>query len=224
MQAELRNTLKIHQKLKVTVWHPSDDTVEYTFSSVILDFQSSKILIAGPAETEVTALMQPETLIGIVVNDKTPHPVIFYPMVERPVTKHQGKPLAGYWIRLPENCQVEVVQRRQYVRVPMTIPIQVTEPNKRPLAASTLDISGSGLRFQSVGKYTPGTTLELQIQFSEQQPPLQLKAKVVSSQENPNRWQSQLHYVTACHFEGLDEQAEQQLVRECFRRELGLKG
>jgi hypothetical protein len=79
------------------------------------------------------------------------------------------------------------------------------------------------MRFTSVTLFPVGKEIEIQIQFNPNLPILNLKAKVVMSNQNRLRRQADDLYTTACQFLDMDDAREMIIVRECFRRELGRK-
>jgi hypothetical protein len=225
MLDELQKVLAKNQKIQVTVWDPDDDTMEYTFPSFVMNRVGALFMVAAPTvhPQKIIPLLQKDVTVGAVL-ETYPNPFIFYPVVHS--LPEDGK--SGYWLRIPENTPVEVIQRRKHVRIPMVVPLEVEYqlaglPDKLKIAARTEDVSGGGLRFNSVTLFPVGQEVMLHIQLNPSIPMLHLKAKVVVSMQNRLRKQADDMYTTACQFIELDDAREMVIVRECFRRELKLK-
>lgn len=225
MLNELQKALVQDQKIQVTVWDPENEGVEYSFPSFVMSKVGLLFMIAPPTtqQQKILPLLQPGITVGGVL-ETYPNPFIFYPLVHALPEKDQK----GYWLKIPENAQVEVIQRRKHVRIPMIIPFEVEyqvlgrgTPLKIP--ARTEDVSGGGLKFTSATLFPVGKELLLHIQFNPGLPILHLKAKVVMSTQNRLKRQADDLYTTACQFLEMDDAREMIIVRECFRRELGRK-
>jgi c-di-GMP-binding flagellar brake protein YcgR len=223
MLNELRKSLGVNQKVQVTVWDPTDESVEYTFISQILDVEDMFFLVSPPDKqtVQILPLLQKGIVVGIVL-ETFPNPFIFYPVVHsRKDTNPQG-----YWLRILENTEIEVVQRRRHVRIPMILPLEVeyhVGDRRIPIAARTEDVSGGGMRFTAPRSFYKGQDLVLHVQLNPQLPLMHLKARVVFSAENRFRKRPEDVYATACQFYDLDDALEMMIVRECFRRELAMK-
>jgi hypothetical protein len=224
MLTELQKALVQDQKIQVTVWDPENENVEYSFPSFVMSKVGTLFMIAPPTtqQQKIVPLLQPGITVGGVL-ETYPNPFIFYPFVHAVPEKDQK----GYWLKIPEDAQVEVIQRRKHVRIPMIVPFEIEytllggAPLKVP--ARTEDVSGGGMRFTSVTLFPVGKEIEIQIQFNPNLPILNLKAKVVMSNQNRLRRQADDLYTTACQFLDMDDAREMIIVRECFRRELGRK-
>ncbi len=224
MLKELQAALTVNRKLQVTVWDPGDETVEYTFPSFVMSSGGLLFQMAPPTvhPTKILPLLQKDAVVGIVV-ETYPNPYIFYPVIQSLPPDAGG----GYWLRIPEDSQIEVIQRRKHVRIPMVIPIEVEyvlgTDKVLTLPARTEDVSGGGLRFTALKLFAQEQDLTIHIQFSPSSPRMRLKATVVFSTQNRIHRQPDDLYATACQFYDLDDTQEMLIVRECFRRELKLK-
>ena len=223
MLSQLQAALAINCKVQVTVWDPADETVEYTFPSYVMATDELAFMVAPPAiqQTKILPLMTPNIVVGIVL-ETYPNPFIFYPVIRSVPTETQG----GYWLRIPPDSQIELIQRRKHVRIPMVLPIEVdyTLADKTiRMQARTEDVSGGGMRFTSITQFRSGQEVTLHIQFAPSQPIMHLKARVIFSAQNRIKRQPDDLYATACQFMDVDDKQEMLIVRECFRRELGLK-
>ncbi len=222
---ELQRALLVHQKLQVTVWDPEDPEFEFTFPSIVLDVEGLNFKIAPPTTTleRVGRLMKGGMVVGMLM-DAYPNPFIFYPVVHL----YQAYPIAGYWLKIPPDCSIEVVQRRRHVRIPMSIPFVaeylLTMPEGESqwvkVNATTEDVSGGGMRLTSARKFEKGEEIFIHIKLNKDLPEMTLKARVVFSVENRMRAGHDDDYATACQFIELDKHTETVIVRECFRREL----
>jgi hypothetical protein len=223
MLDELQKVLAKNQKIQVTVWDPADDAVEYTFPSFVMNRVGLLFQVASPTvhPQKIIPLLQKDVVVGAIL-ETYPNPFIFYPVVHS--LPEDGK---GYWLRIPEDTAIEVIQRRRHVRIPMVLPLDVEyqmagQGPKLMIQARTEDVSGGGLRFNSLTLFPVGQELILHIQMNPSIPMLHLKAKVVMSMQNRLRKQADDLYTTACQFQDLDDAREMIIVRECFRRELKL--
>lgn len=225
---ELQRALLVHQKLQVTVWDPEDPEFEYTFHSVVLDVEGLTFKVAPPTNTveRVKALLASGMVVGMLM-DAYPNPFIFYPVIHL----YQPYPIPGYWLKIPPDCNIEVVQRRRHVRIPMTIPFVAEYWANDPegdgrwvrINATTEDVSGGGMRMTSARKFEKGEEFFIHIKLNKDLPQMSLKARVVFSVENRARARQDDYYATACQFIELDKHTETAIVRECFRRELEIR-
>ncbi len=224
MLFELQKALVLNQKVQVTVWDPDNDSVEYSFQSFVLEAVGNLFRLALPATelSTILPLLQPGIVVGAVL-EAHPTPYIFYPVIHAASATDRR----GFWLKIPENPQVEALQRRRHVRIPMDIPVHLeysVSDRWMSLCARTEDVSGGGLRFTSTRLFSEGQELLISLGFNPSDPPLRLKARVVFSMESRLSKQSDGMYSTACQFVGLTDAEEMVLVRECFKRELGRKG
>ncbi len=223
MLVDLQKALQRNQKVQVTVWDPQNDSVEYTFSSYILEAGGSLLQVAFP-ESELTHI-RPLLLTGVsvgVVLETYPNPFIFYPIVH----STPGSEDIGFWLKILENPQLEMVQRRRHVRIQMVFPFELEytiSDRVLKMAARVQDLSGGGIRFTSMRLFPIGQELRISLPLMSGEPILALKARVVFSGHSRVKRQPDDLYVTACQFIELDDAKEMALVRECFRRELRRK-
>lgn len=221
MLEELKSVMSVNQKVQVTVWHPGDESIEYTFPSYIMGTDGEFFLIAAPSSQvdKILPLMQPGYVIGIVL-ETYPNPYIFYPII------HMQKNSESFWLKIPADPQIEVVQRRRHVRIPMVIPVEVefqvgTKWITTP--ARTEDVSGGGMRLTSSRLFYKDQELRLHFQMNEEMEMMHLQARVIFSTENRVKKRPDDLYATACQFHDLGDAQEMLIVRECFRRELKSK-
>lgn len=222
MLADLQKALTLGQKVQITVWHPQDEKIEHTFTTTILEVVGHLLKVSLPLD--VVSLVPPLLEAGMVVGaviETYPKPVVFYPAVQmRPGVP---APLDTIWLKVPDEGQINTIQRRKHVRVPMVIPFNMEyliAERWIPLSARTVDVSGGGLRFCSVRLFLMGQELRVWLPFGDGGTTLTLRARVVYSTQNRIKKQPEDIYVTSCQFLDLDDTQEMALVRECFRREL----
>lgn len=221
MLTDLQKALVANQKIQLTVWDAQDDTLEFHYHSCIQDADFPFFKVAppiGPEAEQIAIRMQEGVIVGAIV-EAHPAPFIFYPIVH----SRQGNPASAFWLKVSENPNIEVMQRRRHVRIPMVIPVEVEfEAGTRwlSLPAFTEDLSGGGMRFTSPRRFSSGECLQLRFHVNDGQELLKLKGKVVLSVENRIRRRHDDLYATACSFYDIEDRQEMLIVRECFQREL----
>jgi c-di-GMP-binding flagellar brake protein YcgR len=224
MSDEWQKALVINQKVQVTVWDVQDDTVEYSFNSHITEVGGNMLALAPPTKQAalIYPLLQQGVVLGVMI-ETDPSPYIFYPLIaSEPASEN-----SDFWLKIPENTQVEFVQWRRHVRIPMVIPFELEyllSGCPIPMSAHTEDLSGGGMRFTCARMFPLGQELNIKLPLTLVGQVLQLKAKVVfSAQKSPHKMASEDLYIVACQFQDLKDVQEMALVRECFRRELDPK-
>jgi c-di-GMP-binding flagellar brake protein YcgR len=223
MSDEWQKALVISQKVQVTVWDLEDDTIEYSFTSHITEVGGNLLALAPPSKQAelIFPLLRQGVVVGVMI-EAEPSPCIFYPLVASKPASQQS----DFWLKIPEDPKVELIQRRRHVRIPMVIPFELEylllgRPISLP--AKTEDLSGGGMRFICTRSFLLGQQLNIKLPLPLVGQVLQLKAKVVFSAQKFQKKEAEELHVVACQFQDLDDVQEMSLVRECFRRELGLK-
>ncbi|WP_373531895.1 flagellar brake protein [Vampirovibrio sp.] len=223
MSNEWQDALVTGQKVQVTIWDAEDDSIEYTFSSQIDQMGKTMLSLAAPSSgvASIYPLLQPGVVVGVML-EINPTPCIFYPVIASKPTAEGGI----FWLKIPENPQIEFVQRRKHVRIPMVIPfvleyMQADKPIS--MSARTDDLSGGGMRFTGMRLFPPAQQLRIKLPLAGGPQVLQLKARVVYSVQNSRKKHPEDLYIVACQFQDLEDAQEMALVRECFRHELKLK-
>lgn len=220
MLAEFEKALVVNQKLQITVWDPADERKEFHYHSYVMDIDKPFIKLAPPTKQveEITKCLQVGIVAGVVL-EAYPTPFIFYPIMH----SKQEPPQPGFWFKIPENAQIETMQRRRHVRIPMVVPITVDYAigdKTVSMPARTEDVSGGGLRFTSPRLFNKEQEILVHLRIESEHQTVHVKGKVVFSAENRVRKQPDDLYATACEFFDLDERQEVLLIRECFRREV----
>lgn len=160
-----------------------------------------------------------------MVADSPQGRAILYPALHR----YQEGRLQGYWLKISNETQREIIQRRRHARVATMIPIQAELldsqthlPKSAAIRGKTHDLSGGGVRFASPQPFGKG--YELRLRLALQSGDITLIGRVVYQAVNPNRFAtSDDRYITAVEFLELTPTQERLLVNECFRRELESK-
>lgn len=107
------------------------------------------------------------------------------------------------------------VQRREYVRVPIQVKIVVqSEENPKGVIASTLDVSGGGLRFSYNDELTPGEEVTVSIYFPEMKI-IKVKGVVIHNDFLPENV-----YVLA--FTEINEMDRDIIIKKCFEEQAKL--
>lgn len=224
MLNELKQSLALDEKLEITIWDPANESVEHIFPSCIKEVNDLMIRAALPGTgllPRILPLLQPNTVTGVIL-DVYPSPFLFYPIIQSPADLKTG----SFWLRIPETTQIETIQRRRHVRIPMSVPFMVDfvlAGKTMSIPAHTEDVSGGGLKFASQRLFLKDQELVTHLQLSPETPTLHLRSTVVFSAENRVRRHPNDLYSTACQFHDLEEAQETIIMKECFRRELGLK-
>jgi hypothetical protein len=221
MLFELQKALVLNQRVELTVWDPDNDSVEHSFQGFVMKACGSQFQLTLPPVAQAAAilpLLQPGLVTGAVV-EAYPSPYIFYPIIH----SSPQSPESGFWLKIPENPQIELLQNRRHVRIPMIIPFNLeyaVSGRSMAMQARTEDVSGGGMRFTSIRQFPQGQDLLISLSINPSAPTLRLKARVVFSVENRLKKQPDDLYSTACQFVDLTDAEEMLLVRECFKREL----
>jgi hypothetical protein len=219
----LQKHLQPDTRLEITVWDPENENSEHHFTSFIEAVGGLNIRIAGPGPSKslkITPLLAPGLVIGILL-DANPSPFLFYPVVQSRTDDGES-----YWLQIPPSAEVQRLKLRGHVRITMVVPFEVEYALANSLIrmkARTEDLSGGGLKFSSSKKFLKDQILRLRIQLNPELPELSLSGKVVYSSENQRPRYTDDLFVTACQFVNLTPVDENIIMRECFRRELGMK-
>ncbi len=220
---ELLNQVQPNQPVEVTVWSANSEE-EIMFRTTVLEAVGELFLLDLPSHVDprVFELMQPGVIVGVVMYSAKP--CIFYPTVH----VYQPRSPRGFWLKIMPDTQVETLQRRQFVRVNMCVPITIlypgiSEEDWLEVQGQTIDVSGGGMRFGCPKMFEKDQEIKIRVQFGKSQLVLTLPARIVFSRENRNRQSDVDVYETACQFFDLTEHQQTLIVGECFRRELEMK-
>jgi c-di-GMP-binding flagellar brake protein YcgR len=123
---------------------------------------------------------------------------------------------------------VNRVQRREYVRVKTSVPLlmQETAPAKNPskpfesrtlsLAARTIDLSGGGISIFKELSVPVGATFNIKLTLEEDEPALDLAARIVSVTRTQDIHGRQL-YRMGIQFLGVPETKQKMIMRKVFK-------
>lgn len=145
------------------------------------------------------------------------------------VRHRQTEGLVGYWIALPqEQDQYEMVQRRQFVRVPVLLPVEISwqarideadnEVITQTVNGNIRDMSAGGLKVHVPAQWEAGTSLNVQFALKSTGERLQQQAEV--------RWGRILpHSIDDLHeyglmFLNLDNALQTKLLQEVWQLQL----
>lgn len=221
MLAEFQKALIVNQKIQVTVWDPQNDKLEFHYDSFIMDIEAPFMKVAPPPTNqaqEIEARMTPGVVAGVIL-EAYPAPFVFYPIIHA----KQETPPIGFWLKIPDNPEIEVMQRRRHVRIPMIIPVKaefIVAGKWCSVEGHTEDMSGGGLRFTSARQFYKEQEVLVHLRLEEEKEVLKLKSTVVFTGENRVRRRPDDLYATAVQFVDIDAKQEMLIMRECFRREL----
>jgi c-di-GMP-binding flagellar brake protein YcgR len=222
MLAQLQKALVVNQKIQLTVWDLQNEQLEFQYHSYVMDVDTPFFKVAPPPPAQAKEI-EPRLISGVVVGailEAYPAPFVFYPIVHAPA---KGNPPEGFWLKIPENPQIEVMQLRRHVRIPMRLPVKVefTQMGKWfSIDGYTEDMSGGGLRFTSSRQFEKKQELLIHLRVENDTELLKLRSSVVYTGENRICRNADDLYATAVQFLELDARQEMLIMRECFRREL----
>ncbi len=123
---------------------------------------------------------------------------------------------------------MERTQRREYYRVRVSLPVKMVglensstgaKANKASglhIIGRTIDISGGGLAIHKEFPILPGTVFDIALTLEEDQPPLELKGRVVYS-EPVRTFQGRQLYRVAMAFVDIQEAARRRIIRHIFK-------
>lgn len=123
---------------------------------------------------------------------------------------------------------MERTQRREYFRVRVSLPVKLvglesgskgTQSNKTSglhIIARTLDISGGGLSIHKEFPILPGTEFDIALTLEENEPPLELKGRVVYS-EPIKTFKGRQLYRVAMAFVEIKEATRRLIIRHIFK-------
>jgi c-di-GMP-binding flagellar brake protein YcgR len=230
--------LRLMEKLKLTLWRDEDDEEGVTYDAAIRDIEGEAMLVDLP--DSVLGLVQ-QLKIGAavgVVCDRENGQLLFYPSF---FGIQQGK-LTGLWLKLPDDF--ELIQRRKYVRISLTVPLLVKghhppleagqEPEAFELKGHMMNLSGGGLRCILPSALPLGQRVEVSFKMNDKPPEFKMQALVVYVMPHVPKTQTNnppkaIHkpsgeQVVALHFSDTPGGVQKIIIQECFRLELSRRG
>ena len=244
MLPELQANLTPGQAFQLTIWDPSDDSVEHFLLVNVIQNVGMAFLVQAESP-EAFQAVRPFLLKDVVVGallESNPRPCCFYPRVQA----IDAVSTDSVWLRLDPELPIEHIERN-YVRVSMLVPVQVQGYNKQDynmdiashsqdasLASisavpvltcegKTINVSAGGLKMIMPEAVTPEIFLHVTFQLNPNEPPLTLQGTVVECQPNPQARRLEDRYLVRCRFLHLTSAQENQIVKECFRRQASEK-
>jgi len=217
---DILSMLQADQRVEITFWRGETDDEGTTFPATIHWVSNNRFFVVPPYRIfqDHTPHWTPGTLVGVLFIHNN-LPVVFYPRIE----SVQATTPEGVWFLIPDDVQVEVNFKREFVRVEIERPLLAeskTGEDIQPAKAITTDLSGGGVKFTCNRLFARDEELLLRLNLNDEHPDLHLEGKVVFCSDNPNAGQHGHSHVVACRFTGTTDQNQMLLVGECFRAEL----
>lgn len=231
--------LKLHQKLQIVL--EENQNISKSYLSSIMDYDNSSMLIAEPTHKSQPAVIPVGTTVEVlVIDDKCVY------SFNTSVIGKQKTP-AALWLSLPETYRR--VQRREYVRVNIKLPIvvnikgesQIFEESlhsnilaedilqKGYFNSSTIDISGGGTKIFSPIKFEQDSLINVHLRLPMKE--VNTIAKVIRSDLNtkvseeeftPEEY-AKFNYITALCYTDIEDADRSTIIQLCFKRQLELR-
>lgn len=231
--------LKLNQKVQIVL--EEGQSLTKTCLSQIMDYDNSSMLIAEPTHRSQPVEIPVGSVIEVLVIDTK----CVYSFNTSVIGKQKNPP--SLWLSLPETYRR--VQRREYVRVNMKLPVVInlkaeTEIddncfNSNILAeqvsqdsyfnTSSIDVSGGGIKIFGPIKFQSNTTLSLILRLPMKE--IITPAKVVRSEPNtkisekeftPEEF-AKFNYISALCFQDIEDTDRSTIIQLCFKRQLELR-
>src|SRR6478609_733715 len=228
----VRSRLKNAPSVQVTVWDSNDDSIELHFMAsvkmVLADrfrlHWSGTLIPKGLKESYI----QPGIKIGVLLDESEPlvllYPkVLMAPLANQWTTETNLGYKLDFWVTFDNQTEIETIQRRKFVRIPVDVPVEVIAPKENPGSVNkghTVNLSAGGIRFLSNEEFTPETVVSLNVFLLPHQPPLDVKVKVVLCMEESLAVQKERCFKISGQFLELLPKHEAMIMKECFRIEL----
>lgn len=229
--------LVISHKLELTAWTKKgggDDDPGETFSSYIKDADPDDptqifVDLPEPRQAPVVDDLVSGMVIGFSIKHETNGQLIAYARIG-PITQTG---MRGMWLKVLDDYEATVFQRRAHVRVPVSCPVSVVlapsteaaglaEKKLKSVDCRLDNLSAGGARFASPIKLDKNRTLHLVFTLEGER--LSLECLVVRSQEMLGRFATlQEQFLISVFFNNLTPAQERQLVQVCFKQELKRK-
>lgn len=104
------------------------------------------------------------------------------------------------------------VQRREYVRVPMQVKIVVQKNDNKGVIASTIDISGGGIRFEYYDGLVAGEEVQVDMYFPELKM-IQVRGVVIHNDFFPEN-------VFVLAYTEINEMDRDRIIKRCFKEQI----
>lgn len=231
--------LKLNQKVQIIL--EENNNLTKSCLSQIMDYDDSSMLIAEPQHRSQPVNIPVGTVIEVLVIDTK----CVYSFNTSVIGK-QNSP-SSLWLSLPETYRR--VQRREYIRVNMKLPVVVnfkaeTEIDEECLESNVsaeqiitdgyfnttcIDISGGGLKVFGPIKFQEDTLVKINLRLPMKE--IATTAKVIRSEANakvskkeftPKEF-AKFNYITALCFSDIDDADRSTIIQLCFKRQLELR-
>lgn len=231
--------LKLNQKLQIVLEENKNMTKSCV--SQIIDYDNSSMLVAEP-----TYKSQPTAIpIGTVIEVLAVDPNCVYSFTTSVIGRQAQPP--SLWLSLPETYRR--VQRREYVRVNIKMPILITIKGDTDVKYDSLttnilaediyregyfntisiDISGGGTKIFSPIQFESDTILNMLIRLPMKE--ISTSARVVRSDLNQKisekdmlpKDYAKFNYITALCFKEIEDADRSTIIQLCFKRQLELR-
>jgi PilZ domain len=232
----VRSRLKGAPNVEVTVWDPSDDNIELHFMASVKMVLGDRFRLTWAGALIPKGLnascLQPSLKIGVLLDDSEPL-ILIYPKVLMAPLPNQWTTETSvgfkldFWVSLDNQTEIETIQRRKFVRIPVDVPVEVLDPKSSPEHVNhgrSVNMSAGGLRFFSNEEFPPETIVSLNIFLIPHQPPLTVKVRVVLCMEESMVLQKERNFKISGQFIELQPKYEAMIMKECFRIELSRAG
>lgn len=231
--------LKHNQKLQIVL--EENQNISKSCLSSIMDYDNSSMLIAEPQHKSKPVAIPVGTVIEVlVIDDKCVY------SFNTSVIGKQKSP-AALWLSLPETYRR--VQRREYVRVNIKLPLvvnikgdtQIEEDSlhtnilaenviqKGFFNSSSIDISGGGTKIFSPVKFEPDSIVNVHLRLPMKE--VITTAKVIRSDLNtkiseeeftPEEY-AKFNYISALCYTDIEDADRSTIIQLCFKRQLELR-
>lgn|SRR5574344_547116 len=107
------------------------------------------------------------------------------------------------------------IQRRNYLRVPVTVKIVLEREHQNPIIAKTIDLSGGGARFYYEGDIEDGEPVKLSLYIPDMRL-IQANGVII----NKEFMKENEHVV---YFKTIDEETRSRIIKKCFEIQLDVE-
>lgn len=199
-------------ELLITQDTPHAAVVKYT--AQILDRLGSRLFVSVPPilSDDFVAVVQPQAPVELHLDESSDLAPIMGVV-------HAIEP-DGLWLALPAAFDSLRQQRRAHIRVNATFPLQVTtKESEMPDEATSIRISGGGLRFRTSTQYKPEDVLKLTFELPQgaRRVPVNVQGRVVYRKVVPH---NNRLFDVAVEFVDVLPRVEDLIVGFCFQHQV----
>ena len=231
--------LKLNQKLQIVL--EENESLTRSCLSQIMDYDNSSMLIAEPSYRAQPINIPVGTVIEVLVIDTK----CVYSFNTSVIGKQKSPP--SLWLSLPETYRR--VQRREYVRVNIKLPVVVNiKPDTEVYEdcfttnilaeqvyqdayynTSSIDVSGGGIKVFGPLKFQDNTNLSvlLRLPMKEVITPVtvirsEVNTKISEKEFTPEEF-AKFNYLSALCYKDIDDADRSTIIQLCFKRQLELR-